>query len=98
MRNEITYEWTLEELEDGDIIDSDFTDTLKADWINRPNTDLGLLYREGNEVDGETDRYYAYVREGKLPEYFSNELNQPLGIKVPQRFHKELANLIKLSL
>ena len=48
-------------------------------------TRLGLLYHLGNEVDGELERDYAYLEDGKLPTHF------PHGRKIPQRFHKELA-------
>ena len=48
-------------------------------------TMLGIIYHLGNEDDGELDRDYAYVDEGKLPECFE------FGRKIPQRFHKELA-------
>ena len=85
-----TYEWTLETLENDEIVDSDFSDKLTFDKNDLSGKDLGLVRNEGNEADGLTDRYWAYVKDGKLPEYFSDGNNENIGIKVPQRFHKEL--------
>lgn len=95
MANQIKYEWTLETLEDGDIIDSDFAESLPAAWLTEENTDLALVRNEGNENQGLQDRLWAYVFEDdgvkKLPEYFSEALGNPTQIKVPQKFHKELS-------
>lgn len=90
MRNEIKYEWTLEILEDKDIIDSDFSEVLNFNKAELPGNDLGLVRYEGNEIDGQTDSLWAYVKDGKLPEYFSNAMREETGFKVPQRFHVEL--------
>ena len=83
-----------------DIEDNDFRDKLTdyfgndvRDAIEKrtlPDYDyaytmLGLLYHLGNEVDGELERDYAYLDDGKLPTHF------PHGRRIPQRFHKELA-------
>ena len=96
MQTKVAYEWTLETVEDGDIIDSNFADNLteidNADLIGK---DLGLVRNEGNENDGVTDRLWAYVKDGKLPEYFSDSMGTPIAIKVPQRFHNELKNYLK---
>lgn len=94
MKTEISYEWTLEEIEDGDIIDSDFSETLSFDKHYLVGNDLGLVRSEGNEEDGKTDTVWAYVKNGKLPEYFSDSMGVTMGIKVPQRFHKELATYL----
>lgn len=93
MRNKVTYEWTLETIEEGEIVDCDFADTLTSEWINVPDSDLGLVRSEGNEDDGITDRVWAYVKDGKLPECFSNSMGTPITTKVPQQFHNELKKI-----
>lgn len=94
MRTEVKYEWTLEILDDGDIIDSDFSESLTFNKAELPGNDLGLVRYEGNEIDGQTDSVWAYVKEGKLPEFFSNAMGEKTGYKVPAKFHKELSNYI----
>lgn len=89
----VQYEWTLEEIQDGEIMDSDFADTLPLTWLTEPNTDLGLVRNEGSESEGVNDRLWAYVKDGKLPEYFSNAMGEVVGYKVPQKFHNELNKL-----
>lgn len=95
MQTKVAYEWTLETIEDGDIVDSDFSDNLTFSKEDLQGKDLGLVRNEGNEIDGVTDRFWAYVKDGKLPEYFSDSLCHEIGIKVPQRFHNELKNYSK---
>ncbi len=94
MKTQIKHEWALELLEGGDIVDSDFSDTLPADWLNIENSDLGVVRNEGNEHEGLKERYWAYVYEDngvkKLPEYFSTALGEKTDIKVPERLHHEL--------
>ena len=97
MRNEIKYEWTLEEVEDGDIVDSDFSDKLDFDIalvLDVPYYELGLVRDEGNEAGGIGARYWAYVKDGKLPEYFTQPNSEgqyvSVGIKVPAKYHNEL--------
>lgn len=85
-----TYEWTLEEMKDGEIVDSDFSDILKFDKSYLAGNDLGLVLSIGNEREGITDRYWAYVKDGKLPEYFTDSMGETVGYKVPIKFHKEL--------
>lgn len=95
MQTKVNYEWTLETLDDGDIIDSDFADKLTFDKDDLVGKDLGLVRDEGNEADGITDRLWAYVKDGNLPEYFSDSMGTPIAIKVPQRFHNELKAYLK---
>lgn len=88
----VSYEWTLEEINgSGDIIDIDFSDTLTFDKNLLTGNDLGLVRNDGNENAGVTDRFWAYVKNGKLPEFFKTAMGEPSGYKVPQKFHKELA-------
>jgi len=94
MKTETAYEWTLEELEDGDVIDTWQSDTLHYlsemhATFQDENRALCLVRRVGNDRDGELSRHYAYVEGGQLPEYF-----QDTQIKVPARFHAELKQFI----
>ena len=93
MKNKIRYEWTLETIELGEIIDNDFSDKLDFDIakvLDVPYYDLGLVRNEGNEIDGVNERYWAYVKEGKLPDNFKTAMGEDTGIKIPNRFHDEL--------
>lgn len=98
MRTEVKYEWSIETVDEhGDIVDCDFSDTLAAfkDEWPVPNVELALLRREGSESQGETDRLWAYIKDGKLPETFSDAWGAPVSVNVPKRFHKELEQFIK---
>lgn len=86
----VTYEWSLETIEDGDIIDSDFSDSLVWNAEELKGNELVLVRNEGNENEGVTDRFWAYVKNSKLPEFFQDGGGQTIKIKVPQKFHKEL--------
>lgn len=90
MRNKIIYEWTLETIQDGEIIDSEFSDVLCFNKADLPGNDLGIVLNEGNEDNGLNNRLWAYVKDGKLPEYFTNAMGENTGYKVPQKFHIEL--------
>ena len=71
MRDTVTYEWTLEFVdENGDIQDldqhDDFESARKEVEGFEPcemfhHVDFCLVKRWGNEYDGETDRGYAYI-------------------------------------
>jgi len=89
MKNEITYEWTLETIDDGDIIDSDFADSLTFDKSHLPGNDLGLCRVVGNEHEGIIETTWAYVKDGKLQTHFSDARGSKL-YKVPAKFHTEL--------
>jgi len=93
MRLQITYEWTLEQIEDGDIVDIDFSDQLDFDValvLDKPYYQLGLVMNEGNESKGVVNRLWAYEKGGKLPEYFCNAMQEPTGYKVPAKYHADL--------
>lgn len=90
----IHYEWTLETLEDGDIIDSTFSDSLTFDKEDIREKDLGLVRNVGNNDDGLIDRWWAYVKDGKLPQFFEDAYRQPTHYKIPAKFHKELAKYL----
>lgn len=96
MRMQVIYEWCIETSDDGDIVDNDFRDKLTE--FTSPleaNQELVLVRNEGNFDQGLKDRLWAYVKNGKLPEYFYNSLEQPTGYKVPLKYHSELANYLK---
>lgn len=95
MQTKVNYEWTLETLYDGDIIDSDFSDNLTFDNGDLIGKNLGLVRNEGNEADGVTNRLWAYVKDDKLPECFSDSMDTPIAIKVPHKFHNELKKYLK---
>lgn len=97
MRNTTYYEWDYEVIDSdsGDVLDHWHEDSLSD--FGRPleeNERLLLVRNEGNEIEGLTDRLWAYVKDGKLPEYFSNAEGNEVGYKVPKRFHDELAKYL----
>lgn len=92
MRKQVVYEWCIETKDEhGDIIDSNFQDILSD--LSKPESNEGLVLvrHEGNERQGNTDTVWAYVVDGKLPEYFADGMNTPVGAKVPERFKMELS-------
>lgn len=85
MKLEIDYEWCYETVIDGDIEEVDFEERLSLFDKNRITDTLCLVRSEGEDINGLQDRFYAYVKDGQLPEYFEN-----CNIKVPQKYHNEL--------
>lgn len=88
-----TYEWDIETFDPatGDILDHDFADTL-GDLMTplrafEPNQRLVLVRND------DSGRQWAYIKDGKLPEFFSvpeadgNEYET--ATPVPRRFHRE---------
>lgn len=96
----VIYEWIVETLEsatddDPDILEVHHTDTLAearawAATIEEP-TRIGLVRDVGNDIEGLTDRAWAYLENGKLPETFTYGADEDSGIHVPKRFHRETA-------
>lgn len=85
MGHKIIYEWSLETIDEhGDIIDSDFSNSPFE--LIAANQRMCLVRNEGNEVDGLTDRLWAYVVDGKLPEYFTDSNDCEVGYRVPLKF------------
>ena len=82
----VKYEWTLETLQDGDIVDSDFSDTLSFDKAELPGNDLGLVRNEGNENEGVTYRLWAYVKDGSCLIAFPI---QWASLSLPSKFQKD---------
>lgn len=94
--NTVKYEWCIEVMDGEDIADSSFFDSLSSfDKSDLEGNALVLVRNEGNEVEGVVNRLWAYVVNGELPVYFSNELGNSINTKVPQKFHKELASYFK---
>ena len=101
-RNQVSYEWAIEESDEhGDIYSTDHAETFaealtrKADLESlgacSPTVELALVRHEGNQIDGEQARFYAYLRDDwTLPAAFSSSGGTDDGPDVPQRFHREL--------
>ena len=97
--NEISYEWTLEDLDEhGDIVDNDFDDSLSAlvarndaTILNgdNPRRHLGLVRKIGNDEEGVLESAWAYVSENGLPAELLDS-GGSIAASVPKRFHKEL--------
>lgn len=96
----IIYEWTVETLDfypdcdDPDIIDTSAFDTLSDALRFHRETDepsrIVLVRNVGNDVEGLTDRAWAYVVNGKMNEFFELGGGEESNIRVPLRFHREL--------
>lgn len=98
----VNYEWDIETIdpETDDIFDHNFNDDLSAllpHFVTQNATMRLVLVRHvGNDVEGETDRSWAYVNDNWfLPTEFttpgSDGQEHPTGIRVPQRFHRLIA-------
>lgn len=99
MRNEVTYEWTVEEVDEfGDANSVHFFDSLADACAIRDavrgdchSAAVAVVRHEGNSLDGEVRRFYAYVNdEGRLPEVFSSGRDEADGPPVPARFQAEI--------
>ena len=81
-----SYEWDYETVDkNGDVIEHNHRDKL-SQFTEQDKTDTLVLVR-----DKGPERHWAYVENGKLPEFFSDAYQRPT-VKVPKRFHKELGN------
>ena len=92
----VRYEWTVEFLEDDDIVDSFFGDTLLAALRHAGDTPAGCAKRLAvvrdrfDSAESLVCRSWAYMDDGKLPERFVDACNHETA-KVPARFYKEVA-------
>lgn len=96
-----TYEWDVEELDapatadDPEIVDHNFCDSYAEAVAILAGLDapgrIVLVRNVGNDVEGLTDRAWAYVVDGKLPDEFTYGADEYSGIRVPKRFHAEAA-------
>lgn len=88
------YEWDYETVDvHGDVQDHNHADKLSMFTDSDKTDSLVLIRNSGNEAEGLTERYWAYVKNGKLPEYFQDS-NENNICKVPARFHAELAKYV----
>lgn len=87
MANKVIYEWSVETVNEfGDIENCYFYDTIQEVPTLENNQRLCLVRNEGNDNEGLTYRLWAYVLNGKLPEYFSDANDCEVGYKVPLKF------------
>lgn len=90
MRNTVSYEWDYERTDEhGDILDHNHADRLSQFAIEDITDSLVLVRDLGNENEGLQERTFAYVKDNKLPEYFTDGAGNPIH-KVPKRFNEEL--------
>lgn len=95
----VIYEWdveTVQTYEDGnnDVIDHYHTETY-ADavrWAAAAPLELGVTYEVVLVRDDDDRRSWAYVEDGKLPEWCRDAYECRWG-KVPKRYHAEVAKL-----
>jgi hypothetical protein len=84
----INYEWDIETTDgDGDIIDHNHRDRLNQYY--KEELEDGDLVLVRTDLEG---RSWAYVENGKLPEYFLDSFGVTIA-KVPKRFHQELEKI-----
>lgn len=92
----VYYEWDVETVEDGEVVDHHFcenyADAHKVCSDIMADTSGGQLAEIVLVRDHIYSRGWAYVKNGVLPEYFADALDEQLT-KVPLRFVKEVAKL-----
>jgi hypothetical protein len=95
MKKQICYEWCYEIVDEhNDIIDSHFAERLddlrlgiRDEVEENQRIDLCLVrYEYTNNM--ETDRHWAYVKDGILSDTFNDAYENPIH-KVPLKFKKE---------
>lgn len=101
MARRVSYEWDIEQWIDGEIVDHDHSESLAgahADLAALGGTQvedrLVLVRDEYSDEYTLESRQWAYVLDGQLPEHFENEAGNA-DAKVPQRFHKALAQEVR---
>jgi hypothetical protein len=83
----ITYEWVCEYLsEDDEILDIDHSDNPHI-WDDIEDKHDVALVRESFLAGG---KVWGYVKDGKLPEFFSDLADHVTSIKVPKKYKKQL--------
>lgn len=82
----VYYEWTIEIIDDDEIVDVDFSDTLNFNLDT--NQRIGLRRYTGNNWQGVCDIEYIYADDNNLPRFFES------GKKIPYRYHQEYKNWI----
>ena len=86
----VYYEWTIETINDDEIVNVDFSDTLN--FLLDTNQRIGLRRYTGRESVGVSDIEYIYPEANNLPKLFED------GKKVPYRYHQEYAKWITKKL
>lgn len=95
------YEWDVETEDDNENIDHHFCESAREalQVASQVGGQVVLTWSSGNDMNGVTDRAWAYVKDGRLPEFFSipsaNGDYAPMGQKVPGRFHDELRRALR---
>lgn len=79
----IIYEWTREQIVEGEVTEVHFSGKLKDLPELEGKSDLGLIKRKGNNLDGEQERSYSYVIDGNLQREFDD------GSPVPEKYITE---------
>lgn len=94
----VAYEWDIETVDPktGDIVDHNFNDDLAAllpDFVTQdPTMRLCLVRHVGDDLDGETDRLWAYMDDHwNLPRFFERSDDMPTEVIVPKRYHRMIA-------
>jgi len=95
--NHLVYEWDIETVDGEDILDHCHATSLTSLALRVPDCPEGQLQRLVLVRDlwnGEhlKNRTWAYVVDGKLPEFFKDEMDHPQE-RVPARFKRELAEI-----
>jgi hypothetical protein len=99
-----TYEWIVEHLDgepagDPDILEVCHYDTYREAALEtgvrtmlkrKKNYRVALVREVGNDVEGLTERMWAYVVDGELPEYFEIATDMITSVRVPKRYHVEV--------
>lgn len=95
----VQYEWDCETVadgdtttfEDGEVIDHAHGTSYQAvlEWSKRYPAEAGFRHQIVLVRDDEDGRSWAYVEDGKLPEYFTDAEGADCA-KVPQRFVREV--------
>jgi hypothetical protein len=96
----VDYEWDVETVtdreseqhEEGEVLDHNHTDSYAEalSWTRNFKPEDGERFQIVLVRDDNTGRSWAYMKDGKLPEYFEDAFQRRTA-KVPQRFHAEVA-------
>jgi len=94
----VRYEWDVEEcnavettdLDEGEVIDHRHCETYtEVKRVLAETPPPGSVWSACLVRDDDNGRSWAYMEDGKLPEYFEDAYQHPTA-KVPQRFHAEV--------
>ena len=94
MRNNIFYEWKVEQWIDEDIEDFEhfdkLADALKEEPIKGATIKICLVRDEGNEDEGLLDREHAYIKDSMLQNYESPDGDPYTEYSPPVKYQKEV--------